>query len=183
MWLLWCHQIFTTSDRFLECEFDFFGQNCENKCGKCKGDIRCNVNNGMCLEGCQEHWSPPNCTGKYTLWPFITPCHSPEYPMKMSIMFKTLFNGSPTQVWELHTNKKQLKYTTFLWKRLKIMGHIPIFSEVLTAGFNSKWPKYIHLNKHIYYHFILTYVSVLLFDKEVHTWHKPVLLLTFWKQW
>lgn len=136
MWIIWCHQVFKSSDWFLECAFDFFGRNCENKCGKCKGDVRCNVTNGMCLEGCQEHWSYPNCTGKYILWSYITPCHKPEYRMKNVYYVENIIERIPDA--SLRITQKQIKYTTLLWKWLKMIRHIPLFNIFL--GIDCRFP-------------------------------------------
>lgn len=48
----------------VECSHGFYGQQCEKRCGKCKGGMICNTSSGICPDGCHEHWSPPSCTGK-----------------------------------------------------------------------------------------------------------------------
>lgn len=48
----------------VECLHGFYGQHCERRCGKCKGGMNCNTTSDMCPDGCQEHWSPPKCTGE-----------------------------------------------------------------------------------------------------------------------
>lgn len=47
----------------VECLHGFYDQQCEKRCGKCKGGVICNTSSDRCPDGCQEHWSPPKCTG------------------------------------------------------------------------------------------------------------------------
>lgn len=56
--------IFKKLQFMVECLHGFFGQHCERRCGKCKGGMNCNTTSDMCPDGCQEHWSPPKCTGE-----------------------------------------------------------------------------------------------------------------------
>lgn len=45
-----------------DCVSGFYGDSCQNTCGKCKADASCNTTSGVCPDGCQDHWILPNCT-------------------------------------------------------------------------------------------------------------------------
>lgn len=48
---------------FSDCVTGFFGENCLQKCGKCKSGEACNTLSGLCPDGCEDHLMPPYCKG------------------------------------------------------------------------------------------------------------------------
>lgn len=53
----------TQIKHFQDCVPGFFGENCLQKCGKCKSGEACNTLSGLCPDGCQDHLMPPFCKG------------------------------------------------------------------------------------------------------------------------
>lgn len=51
----------------LDCAPGFYGDDCQEECGKCEDVAGCNWTSGLCPNGCKEHWVPPLCKGK-KLW-------------------------------------------------------------------------------------------------------------------
>ena len=49
---------------FLECPVGSFGQDCQEKCGKCKSGITCNITTGVCHDGCEDGYEGEYCTTK-----------------------------------------------------------------------------------------------------------------------
>uniref|UniRef100_K1QCQ0 Multiple epidermal growth factor-like domains 10 n=1 Tax=Magallana gigas TaxID=29159 RepID=K1QCQ0_MAGGI len=44
-----------------DCVPGFYGERCENNCGKCNNETTCNTASGVCPNDCQENWIPPFC--------------------------------------------------------------------------------------------------------------------------
>jgi len=58
----------------LECEVNFYGINCQHRCGNCKNGTICDINNGQCTDGCQIWWTGTKCNvyiGNYKLYNYM----------------------------------------------------------------------------------------------------------------
>lgn len=46
---------------FTACPDQFYGKNCEQRCGNCKGGLTCNYQTGVCENGCEMEWKGEKC--------------------------------------------------------------------------------------------------------------------------
>ena len=46
------------------CSLGYYGDDCNNECGKCAGDEVCNNHTGDCPGECLGNWQKPKCNGK-----------------------------------------------------------------------------------------------------------------------
>ena len=53
-----CHYI------SIACLPGYYGNDCNNQCGKCAGNDVCDSHSGNCPRGCRENWLAPKCNGK-----------------------------------------------------------------------------------------------------------------------
>ena len=49
------------------CSPHYYGSDCNSSCGQCKGNDLCNNVTGTCPNGCNGHWTGPNCNGKQNI--------------------------------------------------------------------------------------------------------------------
>ena len=48
----------------IACLPGYYGNDCNNQCGKCAGNAVCDSHSGNCSRGCRENWLAPKCNGK-----------------------------------------------------------------------------------------------------------------------
>uniref|UniRef100_A0A8W8P3S2 Uncharacterized protein n=1 Tax=Magallana gigas TaxID=29159 RepID=A0A8W8P3S2_MAGGI len=75
----------TIKDTIKDCVPGFYGERCENNCGKCNNDTTCNTASGVCPNDCQENWIPPLCAD----------CKPHKYGLNCSFDCGHCKNGKP----------------------------------------------------------------------------------------
>jgi len=57
--------LFVSATWAAECTREgYWGEDCNNVCGKCKDDVACNKANGQCANGCAENWTSEKSADK-----------------------------------------------------------------------------------------------------------------------
>ena len=46
---------------FAVCPKTFYGEKCNQRCGKCKDNMTCDYKTGICKNGCKDHWTGEKC--------------------------------------------------------------------------------------------------------------------------
>lgn len=66
---------------FLACPLNTYGDQCLSKCGHCVGNITCNPEDGVCLEGCRDGYIGNKCN---QIEKFITPASNDVFDFFLS---------------------------------------------------------------------------------------------------